>query len=242
VVERHKSEQIFFLNVRQHSAAVRTRIIGDAHLSNCLAAAAVALSLGMPLDCVVRGLEAVESLPGRWERIECGQPFGVYIDGAESPDRLTSTLRMLRSVTKGRLICVYGPAGMRPIDERPLFGRTVERLADVGVVTANNPGSEPFLKIAHDVLDGYQHVARDRMIPDRRRAIAWALREAGPEDVVLIAGKGEASEQDLGDQVISWDDREAIQHELYHLEDPNWNWISGTSNDDECEPVILPIR
>jgi UDP-N-acetylmuramoyl-L-alanyl-D-glutamate--2,6-diaminopimelate ligase len=242
VVERHRSEQIFLLNVRQHSAAVRTRIIGEAHLSNCLAAAAVALSLGVPLDRVVRGLEAVESLPGRWERLECGQPFGVYVDGSDSPDRLSSTLRMLRGVTKGRLICVYGPDGMRPTDERPLFGRAVEQLADVGVVTANNPGSEPFLQIAHDVLDGYRHVARDRMIPDRRRAIAWALREAGPDDVVLVAGKGEMSQQDLGNQVIAWDERETIQNELYHLDDPNWNWISGTSTDDECEPVILPIR
>jgi UDP-N-acetylmuramoyl-L-alanyl-D-glutamate--2,6-diaminopimelate ligase len=241
VVERHKSEQIFYLNVRSHSAAVRTRIIGDQHISNCLAAAAVTLSLGVSLDRVVLGLEAVGSLPGRLERIECGQPFGVFLDGAESPDRLANTLRTLRSVTRGKLICVYGPDGMRPGDERPLVGRAVERLADVGVITANNPGSEPVLRIAHDVLDGYQHVARGRIIPDRRRAIAWALREAGPDDVVLIAGKGEIPGQDLGDRVLPWEDREVIRHELYHLDDPSW--ISGTSSaDDEYEPVILPIR
>jgi len=241
VIERHKSEQIFLLNVRSHSAAVRTRMIGEHHVYNCLAAAAVTLALGVDLDRVVHGLEAVESLPGRLERIECGQSFGVYIDGAESPDRLIHALRALRPVTQGKIICVYGPDGANPTDHRPLMGRAVERHAEIGVITSNNPGIEPVLRIAHDVLDGYQRVARGHIMPDRRRAIGWALRQARPEDTVLIAGKGDLTGQDLGDRIVPFDDREITRDQLYHLDDPKW-FLADQETGDEPEPVILPFR
>ena len=241
VIERQKSEQTFLLTVRSHSAAVRTRMIGDHHIYNCLAAAAVTLALGVDLDRVVHGLEAVESLPGRLERIECGQSFGVYLDGAESPDRLANALRALRPVTRGRIICVCGPDGSDPSDQRPLIGRAVERLADMRIITSNNPGMEPFLRIAHDVLDGYQRVAQGHIMPDRRRAISWALRQARPEDTVLIAGKGDRTGQDLGDRIVPFDDREVTRDQLYHLDDPRW-FMADQEAGDDSEPVILPIR
>ena len=101
-------------------------MIGRHHVYNCLTAAAVGLAYGIDLPTVVRGLEAVECVPGRLQRIECGQPFGVFVDFAHTPDALTGCLQTLRQVTAGRVICVFGAGGDRDRQKRPLMGRAVE--------------------------------------------------------------------------------------------------------------------
>ncbi|MBW3600276.1 MAG: UDP-N-acetylmuramyl-tripeptide synthetase, partial [Planctomycetes bacterium] len=160
IVERHASEQTFLLTAGRESAAVRTPLIGDHFTADCLTAVAAGLALGVDLPTAVRGLEAVKAVPGRLERLECGQPFGVFVDAARTPDALASTLRTLRSVTAGRLLCVFGAEGQRNRDRRPLLGRAVERYADWGIITSDNPRRESPLQIAHDVLDGYKVRAR----------------------------------------------------------------------------------
>ena len=107
---------------------VRTRVIGDAHVYNCLMAAAVGLIYGVKLTDIVRGLERLEKIPGRMERIDCGQPFGVFVDYAHTPHALEVALRSLRAVTSGRLICVFGAGGERDRKKRPLWRKPSNRL------------------------------------------------------------------------------------------------------------------
>jgi len=188
LVERHASEQTVLLTAGNDMIPLRTRMIGDQHTSNCLLAAATALALGVDLATVVRGLEAVESIPGRMQRIECGQSFGVFLDVADSPDRLAVCLKTLRQVARGRTICVANADNPGPADERPWIGRVLERGASLGLITTSGRNYEPALQSIHDVLDGYDRPAKAHAIPDREQAIEWALSQARPGDCVLIAG------------------------------------------------------
>lgn len=215
VIERAKSEQTFLLTAGNETVPVCTKIIGDQHVENCLAAAAVGLVFGLDLETVVKKLEAVERVPGRLERIECGQPFGVFVDGARTPDALATSLRTLRQVTSGRLICVFGAQGGRDRDVRPLLGRAAERGSNLSIITGDNPRRDEPLQIAHDILDGYQEPERARLLLDREKAIGWALDQARPGDTVLIAGKGNEDYQIVGKLRHYFDDREVARRHLY---------------------------
>jgi UDP-N-acetylmuramoyl-L-alanyl-D-glutamate--2,6-diaminopimelate ligase len=140
------------------------------------------------LTAIARGLESIERVPNRLDRVECGQAFNVFVDCADTADRLAAALQTLRTVTRGRLICVVGIDDRRPAEERPVLGRAVERLADLGALTAGPFGNAEPLQVAHDLLDGYARPARAHVVPNRRRAISWALSQARPGDTVLIAG------------------------------------------------------
>ncbi len=217
VVERHRSEQTFLFEAGNETVPVRTRMVGDHHVTNCLLAAAVGLIYGVDLPTVVRGLEKVERVPGRLERIECGQPFSVFVDYARTPDTLAAGIRALRRITSGRVICVFGAEGEREKDQRPLLGRVVERAADMGIVTNNNPGHEQPLSIAHDILDGYERPGKAHILPNREKAILWALEQAKPGDSVLIAGKGDETGQRVGDEIHLCDDRQLVRNWLYEV-------------------------
>lgn len=215
LIERQLSEQTFYISAGTELMPVRTRIIGDAHMSSCLAAATIALALGVDLATIVRGLEGVERIPGRMERIECGQSFGVLVDGARSPERLAYVLRTLRKATRGRLICVMGATGGKNRRGRAWLGRVLERSCDVPVLTADDPQYEEPLAIAHDLLDGFQRAAKAQVLPNRRRAIEAALSMARPGDTVVIAGKGDRKGQLIGGQRMAHDDREVARAWLY---------------------------
>lgn len=188
VVERHPSEQTFLLTAGSDTVPVRTRMIGDHHVANCLSAAAVGLVLGLDVTQIARGLESVERVPGRLERIECGQPFGVFIDCADNADRLAVCLNSLRRAARGRLYCVLGCDSRQAPEELAILGRVVERGADLAVLTDGcEPTAQPLQRV-HDVLDGYDRPARAHVIPSRDQAIRWALQQAQPGDNVLIAG------------------------------------------------------
>jgi UDP-N-acetylmuramoyl-L-alanyl-D-glutamate--2,6-diaminopimelate ligase len=223
VVERHNSEQTFLLEAGCETVPVRTRNIGDDFVRACLMAAAVGLASGIDLETVVRGLEAVDQIPGRMEFIRCGQPFTVLVDGAGTADALSGSLQALRSVTRRRVICVFGAGDQLAASERPQLGRVVERLADISVITNDNPGLEPPLQIAHDILDGFDRPALARLLPDRAKAICWALAEAQSGDAVLIAGKGCDDYQSEGSRLYHFDDREVIRH-----------WLSQMRPDATC--------
>jgi len=191
VIERHPCEQTFLLTAGDETAAVQTRMFGDHHVYNCLCAAAAGLLMGLELTTIARGLEAVETVPGRMEPVVAGQPFGVYVDAARSPDALAVALRSLRQVSPGRVICVFGADAHGDPSHRPLLGRVVERMAHLGVITNDHPRGQQSLEIVHDILDGYDRPARAHVLPNRAEAICWALSKARPGDAVLIAGKGE---------------------------------------------------
>jgi UDP-N-acetylmuramoyl-L-alanyl-D-glutamate--2,6-diaminopimelate ligase len=206
LVERFPGEQTFLLHAGNETIPVRTRIIGDQHIYNCLAATAIGLVMGIDLPTIVRGLEQVAHVAGHLERVECGQPFGVYVDCAQTPDALAVALQTLRQVTPGRVFCVYGAKADGDRANRPLMGRVVERAADREVITCDNPEHEQPLQIAHDILDGYRRPGRPHILPDREAAIGWALSQARTGDSVLIAGKGHESFQRIGSRCLSFND------------------------------------
>jgi UDP-N-acetylmuramoyl-L-alanyl-D-glutamate--2,6-diaminopimelate ligase len=213
VLERSASEQTFLLSAGDDAIPVRTRMIGDQHVSNCLAAAAVGLWCGVDLATIVRGLEAVERVPGRLERIECGQSFGVFIDAAASPETLALAIKTARQVTSGRVIVVYGPGKELDAARRALAGRVLERGAHLAVITSDEPGEKRPLQTAHDVLDGFTQPARPQIVPGRTAAIEFALHEARPGDTVLIAGRGDRVTTLRGGR--TYDDCEAVRSALF---------------------------
>jgi UDP-N-acetylmuramoyl-L-alanyl-D-glutamate--2,6-diaminopimelate ligase len=220
VVEQHTSEQLFLLSSGEESIPVRTPLVGRHNIENCLMAAAVGLAYGIDLPTIVRGLESVHRIPGRLERIECGQPFGVFVDYAHTPDALAVVLETLRQVTRGRLICVFGAGGDRDRTKRPLMGRAVERVADLAVVTSDNPRQESPLAIIDDVLSGFEDRFAVRTVVDRREAIGWALSAARGGDCVLIAGKGHETHQIVGQRQIACDDVQLAREWLYRHQTP----------------------
>jgi len=215
LVERCSSEQTFLIRARQETATVRTAVIGDPHITHCLAAASLALSGGIDLATIAVGLSAPRSLPGHLERIECGQPFSVFVDAANDPDTLAMALHSIRSVHPRRLICVFGPSFHQPAEMRARMGRVVERASDMGIITSNDPGGESPLAITHDVLDGYCRPGRAHFIPDRLEAICWALDQARCGDAVLIAGKGFHNCQHRGLTVDAFNDGQVVREWLY---------------------------
>lgn len=214
-IEQFTSEQTFLLCAGSETVPVRTQMIGRHHIYNCLTAAAIGLGYGIELTTIVRGLESVGHVPGRLERIECGQPFGVFVDFAHTPDALTGVLKTLRQVTAGRVICVYGAGGDRDRQKRPLMGRAVERAANVAILTNDNPRHEDPHAIVNDVLSGLVNRDTVQMTLDRTTAIHRALAMAQPGDCVLIAGKGHETYQIIGDERLPHDDREVAREWLY---------------------------
>lgn len=188
VLERWPSEQTFWLTAGGETAPVRTRLIGDSHLANCLAAAAAAWGCGIGLTEIVRGLEAVTHLPRRMERIECGQPYSIYLDAAATPPALVQAIRAVRQVVRGRTLVVFTPAAGLPVPHRPLVGRILERTAHLAILCGTAEGTGRPMGVLHDLLDGFEKPQRAHLIPSRRAAIAYALSLARPGDGVLIVG------------------------------------------------------
>jgi UDP-N-acetylmuramoyl-L-alanyl-D-glutamate--2,6-diaminopimelate ligase len=214
-IEQCLSEQTFLLNQHSETIPVRTRLIGRHNMYNCLTAAAVGVAYGIDLPTIVRGLEAIDRLPGRLERLECGQPFGVFVDFAHTADALTGSLETLRDVTNGRIFCVFGAGGDRDRSKRPRMGRAVEAGADVSIVTSDNPRSEDPQQIIEQILTGFRRPAAAHVVADRGEAIRWALSLARPGDCVLIAGKGHEEYQIIGQEKLHFSDRDTACEWLY---------------------------
>ena len=188
LLERSVAEQTFLLTAGGDSAVVRTRIVGDSHIYNCLAAAAAALLHGISLVDIVRGLEAAESLPCRLQHVEFGQDFGVFLDAARTPDRLANALHSVRSAVSGKIYCVLGADGEQSPQNAARLGRVAERFADQSVITSLHCRGKAPLELAHRILDGCDDVHKPLVSPNRKRAIASGVRKARPGDAVLVAG------------------------------------------------------
>jgi UDP-N-acetylmuramoyl-L-alanyl-D-glutamate--2,6-diaminopimelate ligase len=215
IIERTRSDQTFMISAGCESIPIRTQIIGDQHVYNCLAATAVGLCLGIELSTIVEALSAVTSLPGRMERIECGQDFGVWIDSARSPSQLANAIRSVKQVSQGRVWCVVSTTEDQTANARKRLGEIAEKADVETVVTYTSIQTSPDFEPAHQVLDGFQEMARPRIIPNRFRAIEWVLSQAQPGDGVLITGCGERPFALVGDECWTITDRDVCQAWLY---------------------------
>ena len=191
---------------------IETPLRGLFNVENVLGAVAAGLLVDIDEDAIVKGVARMTGVPGRFEPIDEGQPFAVVVDYAHTPDSLATVLRAARDLGEGRVIVVFGAGGDRDRGKRPLMGKVAAELADVAIVTSDNPRSEEPLAIIQDVLQG---AGLDVEIdPDRRSAIARAVSLADDEDVIVIAGKGHEQGQDVAGVVSPFDDREVAREAL----------------------------
>jgi UDP-N-acetylmuramoyl-L-alanyl-D-glutamate--2,6-diaminopimelate ligase len=194
---------------------IELRLRGRFNVENALAALAAARVLGVGERDIARGIESLDGVPGRFETVDAGQPFTVVVDYAHKPDALENVLRTARGLAGGRLICVFGCGGDRDRAKRPVMGRIASELADVAILTSDNPRSEDPAAIIRDVLAG---VAGEVQVePDRRRAIAAAVALARDDDLIVIAGKGHEQGQEIAGEVLPFDDRAVVREELRRL-------------------------
>jgi UDP-N-acetylmuramoyl-L-alanyl-D-glutamate--2,6-diaminopimelate ligase len=200
---------------------VRSKLIGKPNVYNILAATATTAALGVPLDTIESGLETLAGVPGRFEVVSsAADDITVLVDYAHTDDALRNLLETARPLAERRLITVFGAGGDRDRTKRPLMGLVAARLSDLVVLTSDNPRSEDPARIIEEVKRGADSEKRQGgaeivTIVDRREAIVQAVVRAGAGDVVLIAGKGHEKYQEVGDQVLPFDDvavaREALE-------------------------------
>ena len=208
----------FDLVTPDETIAVFSALIGRVNVYNMLAAAGACYARGCSAQAIAKGLDALERVPGRFERVDCGQPFTVVVDYAHTDDalrNLTALARELVSGAKGRVLTVFGCGGDRDRKKRPLMGEAAGRGSDFVVLTSDNPRSEDPLAIINDAVVGLQRTGVKYSVePDRRKAIALAIAEARPADILLLAGKEHAEVQVTRDGPVPFDDLEVARQAL----------------------------
>jgi UDP-N-acetylmuramoyl-L-alanyl-D-glutamate--2,6-diaminopimelate ligase len=206
LVDREPTQlgQRLIVEAEGKSHKIELPLIGAYQAANALTAAGLVLATGGDLDRTLAGLPRVQGVRGRLERAvitRAGAP--VYVDYAHTPDAIEAAIAALRPHTGGRLIIVFGAGGDRDVGKRAEMGAVAVRLADLAIVTDDNPRSEDPARIRRDILEG---AGAAREVPGRREAIAEAVAQAGPGDIVLLAGKGHEQGQVVGDKVLPFDD------------------------------------
>ncbi len=199
-----------------------TRLVGRFNVSNCLAAIATAYSLGIVPEMIAETLAKVQGVSGRMERIDEGQPFTVMVDYAHTPDSLEKVLRILRPLTSGKLMAVFGSAGERDKQKRPIMGRIAGQLTDFFVITDEDPREEDRFAILREIAEGARTLGKREgedflCVADRREAIAAAFTRAGAGDTVLLAGKGHEQSIIVGTTKLPWDDRRVAREQLRQI-------------------------
>jgi UDP-N-acetylmuramoyl-L-alanyl-D-glutamate--2,6-diaminopimelate ligase len=191
-------------------------LVGQFNLANLLAAVGAALQLGVKLSVIAATLPQFTGVPGRMERVQIDpkQDISVIVDYAHTPDSLENLLKAARPFISGKMICVFGCGGDRDRTKRPLMGKIAAELADLAVVTSDNPRTENPQAILNDVIEGIPDNVEALVIGDRATAIATAIANAQPGDGILIAGKGHEDYQILGTEKIHFDDREHARDNL----------------------------
>ncbi len=195
---------------------VASRLVGRINVHNILAAIGAAQALGLSNEVIETGVRSLESVSGRFQRIDLGQPFFVVVDYAHTDDALENLIRTARELnSKGRIITLFGCGGEKDRTKRPVMGEVTGRLSDLTILSSDNPRSEDPLKIISDIIVGLQKTGGKYLIePDREKAVALAIDEAQAGDIVLLAGKGHENYQMLASGTIEFDDREMARRVL----------------------------
>ena len=191
LIERCAGEQTFIVTAGTEAVSFQTKVIGDEHIYNCLTASALGIGLDIDIKTIARGIERVENVPGRMERIECGQDFNVYIDSARTIDSLKTVLRTAREITPGRLICVFGAAAHHEPERRANVAKTLETHTDSVILTSESDyWDTESAATACDIGRSFTANWETKIVPDRAEAVALGLSEAQSGDTVLIFGHG----------------------------------------------------
>jgi UDP-N-acetylmuramoyl-L-alanyl-D-glutamate--2,6-diaminopimelate ligase len=198
--------------------AVHSPLVGRINVYNILAACSAALTYGLDWEMIAQGIAEAPPVPGRFERVDEGQPFLVVVDYAHTDDALRNVIAVARSLEANRVITLFGCGGDRDRSKRPLMGQAAGEASDYVVLTSDNPRSEDPIAIMNDALVGLRRYDTPHVIePDREKAIRAAIRQAAPGDIVILAGKGHEPYQVLKDRTISFDDREVARGVLRSL-------------------------
>ncbi len=195
---------------------VASALVGRINVYNILAAIGAAQALELSNEVIETGIRSLESVSGRFQRIDLGQPFFVVVDYAHTDDALENLIRTARELnSKGRIITLFGCGGEKDRTKRPVMGEVTGRLSDLTILSSDNPRSEDPLKIISDIIVGLQKTGGKYLIePDREKAVALAIDEAQTGDIVLLAGKGHENYQMLASGTIEFDDRELARRVL----------------------------
>jgi UDP-N-acetylmuramoyl-L-alanyl-D-glutamate--2,6-diaminopimelate ligase len=204
---------------RQH-VTIHSRLVGRHNVYNILGVLAMAKGLGLDIGLTIQGIERLPTVPGRFERVDAGQPFTVLVDYAHTDDALRNVLLAARGLSTGQIIVVFGAGGDRDRGKRARMGRVTAQHADLAIITSDNPRTEAPMAIIRAIEAGFREIggaSQYRVIEDRARAIHEAIGRARPGDVVVIAGKGHETYQLIGDQRLSFDDRQIAAQVLQAL-------------------------
>ena len=208
---------------------VESPLLGRYNVSNVLCALASVNAAGVPVSRAIESLKTFTGVAGRMERVDCGQDFNVLVDYAHTPDALHNALTMLRPITRGRVLVVFGCGGNRDRQKRPMMTREVQAESDEAWATADNPRSEMLQGIFEDMKGGVIRPDAIHWVEDRRRAIHLAISAAKAGDTVLIAGKGHETYQEFSDTVATFDDR-VVARELLWLRQSTGLWDGNASS------------
>jgi len=194
---------------------VESALIGRINVYNILAACCAGFSYGLPPESIARGIAECNGVPGRFERVDEGQPFAVVVDYSHTDDALRNAILVARGLSPKRVITVFGCGGDRDRTKRPIMGQVAAESSDLVVLTSDNPRSEDPLQIMNDVLVGLRRKDTPLIVePDRAAAIRKAIEQARAGDLVLLAGKGHETYQIFKDETVPFDDREVAREVL----------------------------
>jgi UDP-N-acetylmuramoyl-L-alanyl-D-glutamate--2,6-diaminopimelate ligase len=221
-VRRRAPDTRFTVQSPEEDFDLRTVLVGDYNISNILAATSVALALGVPVEAIQQGVWNVKGIAGRMERVDEGQDFTALVDFAHTPNSLQRVLETARTLTEGRVIAVFGSAGLRDVAKRVWMGEVGGRLADVTVLTAEDPRTESLEAILDEMARGAEKAGAVEgqsyyRIPDRAEAIQFAVDLARPGDLVITCGKGHEQSMCYGTVETPWSEHEALREALRNV-------------------------
>lgn len=217
-IEIHESGVSFVLSWKDVRIPLHLHISGIFNVYNSMAAAVACLEMGMDPEKVKEGLEAVTVVPGRIEPLPTHTPYRVILDYAHSPASLESILKTIREFTRGRLICLFGCGGGRDKEKRPIMGEISGRLADFSILTSDNPRLEQPMDILNAIEAGIKPTGAPYVvIENRREAIRYAMQMGQPGDVIVLAGKGHETYQDIGGQKLPFDEKVVVRELLREM-------------------------
>jgi UDP-N-acetylmuramyl-tripeptide synthetase len=204
------------LRTPQGEMDIRSSLIGEFNIYNILSAAAAAYALGIAKEDIINGIAALKNVPGRMQSFEIKPRVLAIIDYAHAPEALRNALLTVREITENRLIVVFGAGGDRDRGKRPIMGAIAEELADIAIVTSDNPRTEDPDFIISEVVGGMKFEDKRIVITDRRKAIAEAVKISQAGDVILVAGKGHESYQEINGVRSDFDEEKILREALNH--------------------------